>query len=67
MKNGDKNPKIASIGLNIHIQVVFNSVFRMKNKKIWNPKNFAIFWVAIAQILTKNTENCVLFYKKKVI
>ena len=34
MKNGDKNPKIASIGLNIHIQVVFNSVFRMKNKKI---------------------------------
>ena len=39
MKNSYKNPEIASIGLNLHIDVALNSVFKIKKRKKYeNPK-----------------------------
>ena len=51
MKNGYKNPEIASNGLNFHIDVEFNSVFKIKKERNMKTQNLAIFWVSIAQIL----------------
>ena len=33
MKNGNKNPKLASLGLYFQIQVVFNSGFKIEKNR----------------------------------